>query len=76
MFCQCPVEIIANHTCLNMGIAILNANLQNSIHPGKVNDDSTFDRDHSTAETCTRSSRDNRDLMLVGKLDNFSYLLG
>jgi hypothetical protein len=76
MFGQLPIEIVTDHSGLNMGIAVLDAYFKYPIHPGEVNDNSALDGDNSSTEACARTSGHNRYLRFISKLDNFGYLFG
>ncbi len=76
MFCQFPVKVVTDHPCLDPDIAVLNADRKDFIHPGEVNDDPAFNGNHSSAEAGPRAPGNNRNLMLIGKFDDFSHLFG
>ena len=70
MFGQFPIQIITNHARFHTSVPIFNAYLENPVHFGKINDHSSLDRDHPSAEAGPCPSGNDRDLMFVSKLDN------
>jgi hypothetical protein len=74
MFCQLPIEIVADDSGLNAGVAILNAYFKNPVHSGEVDDDSAVDRNGASAQAGSRAPGDDGNFMIICKCHNPGHL--